>query len=168
MRFLSISVPLLMMLFVAVVETAAQTGIKPVKELFIPQKVYRVPDSNDYNDNNSEFSYQRMIETPNFAAFWSKQYGDDPMANPDPAMRFNLKEALAEAERFYSFFVDTLKFADRGSSSTDKYKVLVHVIGSEDGGGTAFGGGSENVGIFWTPPGRVNSLPYATLAHELG
>jgi len=145
-----------------------QAQLSDTKERYIPTKVYRVPDSNDYNDNNSEFSYQRMIETPNFAAFWSKQYGDDPMANPDPAMRFNLKEALAEAERFYSFFIDTLKFADRGSSSTDKYKVLVYVIGSEDGGGTAFGGGSENVGIFWTPPGRVNSLPYATLAHELG
>ncbi len=138
------------------------------KERYIPAKVYRVPDSNDYNDNNSEFSYQRMVETPNFAAFWSKQYGDDPMTNPNPAMRFNLKEALAEAERFYSFFIDTLKFADRGSSWTDKYKILVYVIGSEEGGGTAFGGGSENVGIFWTPPGRINKAPYATLAHELG
>ena len=138
------------------------------KELYIPANVYRVPDSNDYNDDNSEFSYHRMVETPNFAAFWSKQYGDDPMANPNPALRFNLKEALAEAERFYDFFIDTLHFAERGNSSTDKYKILVYVIASEDGGGTAFGGGDENVGMFWAPPGRINTMPYGTLAHELG
>ena len=138
------------------------------KERYIPVEVYRVPDSNDYNDNSSEFSNQRMIETPNFAAFWSKQYGEDPTANPDPAMRFNLKEALGEAERFYNFFIDTLRFAERGRSSTDKYKILVYVIGSEDGGGTAFGGGEGKVGIFWAPPGRINKMPYATLAHELG
>jgi hypothetical protein len=85
---------------------AQQSRQADQKERYIPAKVYRVPDSNDYNDNNSEFSYQRMVETPNFAAFWSKQYGDDPMANPNPAMRFDLKEALAAAERFYGFFIE--------------------------------------------------------------
>ncbi|MBK1438694.1 hypothetical protein JHJ32_01715 [Parapedobacter sp. ISTM3] len=138
------------------------------KERYIPQTVYRVPEGNDYSNDSSEFSYKRMIETPNFAAFWAKEYGDDPMANPDTAKRFDLAAALAEGERFYNYFIDTLKFADRGRSWSDKYKILIYVIGSEDGGGTAFGGGSEHVGIFWAPPARINQSPYGTFAHELG
>jgi len=146
----------------------AQLGVtKGRKEIFIPNHVYRVPDSNDYNDNSSEYSYQRMVQSDNIAVFWAKEFGDDPMSNPDTARRFDIHAALHECERFYDYFTDTLKFVERGKSWTDNYKVLFFVIGGNEG--TAFGGGAdEKVGILWTPPVRINKAPYATLAHELG
>ncbi len=53
------------------------------KEAYIPAKVYRVPEGNDYNNPESEFSNQRKAETDNIIVFWSKEFGADPAANPD-------------------------------------------------------------------------------------
>jgi Family of unknown function (DUF6055) len=50
---------------------------------------------------------------------------------------------------------------------TDKYKMILYVIGGD--GGTAFGGGVEDkIGVLWTPAARMNKTPYGALAHELG
>jgi hypothetical protein len=59
-----------------------------------------------------------------------------------------------------------MKFTEKGKSLTDKYKLLVFVIGGESG--TAFGGGADDkVGIFWTPVSRIRRGPYAVMAHEM-
>lgn len=137
------------------------------KELYLPAKIWRVPDSNDYHNNESEYSYQRMSKSQNIAVFWSKEFGSDPTANPDISRRFQIDEALKECERYYHFYVNELKFVIKGNSVTDKYKILFYVIGGK--GGTAFGGGAENkIGILWTPAARMNRPPYGALAHELG
>ncbi|WP_315815331.1 DUF6055 domain-containing protein [Paraflavitalea speifideaquila] len=55
----------------------------------------------------------------------------------------------------------------KGHSISDKYKILLFVIGGSEG--TAFGGGiDDKVGALWTPATRVNKAPYGALAHELG
>lgn len=137
------------------------------KELYIPPKVYRVPDSNDYNNKESDYSYSRMIQSPNIAVFWHKEFGDDPTTNPDEKKRFNVQDAIKELERFYVYYVNDLKLVQKGKSWTDKYKMILYVIGGD--GGTAFGGGAENkIGILWTPAARMNKAPYGALAHELG
>jgi hypothetical protein len=137
------------------------------KELYIPAKLYRIPDNNDYTSNESEYSNQRMAQSPNLAVFWSKEFGNVPTSNPDSTKRFKVDEALQECERFYDYYVNDLKFVKKGSSVTDKYKVLFYVIGGK--GGTAFGGGAENkIGVLWTPAARMNKAPYGALAHELG
>lgn len=136
------------------------------KELYIPTKVELVPDSNDYNNSKSEFCYKRMVQSDNIAIFWSKEYGDDPMANPDAKKRFDVNEALQECERFYNYYVDELKIVEKGKSLTDKYKMLVYVFGGNEG--TAFGGGADDkVGILWTPATRISKAPYGALAHEM-
>jgi len=143
----------------------AQTA--SVKEAYIPAKVYRVPENNDYTNNESEYSNQRKVETENIVVFWSKEFGDDPTANPDEKKRFDIREAMKECERYYDYYVNVLKFVEKGHSVTDKYKVLFYVIGGK--GGTAFGGGTENkIGNLWTPASRMNKAPYGALAHELG
>lgn len=143
------------------------TGQVAKKETYIPAKVWRVPDNNDYNDDNSEYSHQRKVESDNIAIFWAKEFGKDPMQNPDVSKRFDVKEALKECERFYGFYVNKLKIVKKGKSLTDKYKVLFYVIGGDEQ--TAFGGGAENkVGILWTPAVRMSKAPYGALAHELG
>ncbi|MBS1660345.1 MAG: hypothetical protein JST68_04770 [Bacteroidetes bacterium] len=149
--------------FLAIHEVPAQG----TKEAYIPAKVYRVPEGNDYNNNESEYSNQRKVETENIIVFWSKEFGADPTTNPDATKRFTINEAMKECERFYNFYVNDLKFVEKGHSVTDKYKVLFYVIGGK--GGTAFGGGTENkIGNLWTPAARMNKAPYGALAHELG
>ncbi|RYX84950.1 hypothetical protein EON83_08225 [bacterium] len=136
------------------------------KELFIPPKVWMVPDGNDYNNPDSEFSNSRKIESDDIGLFWSKEYGADPAANPEQNKRFDINLALKECDRFYDYYVNKLKFVDKGNSVTDKYKALIYVFGGKEG--TAFGGGEGKVGILWTPATRINKAPYGALAHELG
>lgn len=139
----------------------------PGKEIYIPAKVWRVPENNNYNSDTSEYSYSRKVESDNIVIFWAKEFGADPMKNPDSLKRFNVHEALVECERFYQFYVNELKVVEKGKSLTDKYKVLFYVIGGDEQ--TAFGGGEENkVGILWTPAVRMRKAPYGALAHELG
>lgn len=136
------------------------------KELYLPERASRVPANNDYNDVESEFCFRRMVQSDNVAIFWSKEYGDDPLANPDQRRRFDVKHMLEECERFYRYYVDELKLVQKGNSVSDKYKLLVYVFGGE--GGTAFGGGvDDKVGALWTPAVRVNRTPYGVLAHEM-
>lgn len=136
------------------------------KELYLPAKVELVPDSNDYNNDNSEYCFKRMVQSNNIAVFWHKEYGDDPMAKPDENRRFNVNKVLSECERFYNCYVNELKIVQKGKSLTDKYKMLVYVFGGDEG--TAFGGGAEEkIGILWTPATRINKAPYGALAHEM-
>jgi hypothetical protein len=129
--------------------------------------VWHVPEHNDYTNNESEFSYQRMVQSENIAVFWAKEFGIDPAVNPDSTKRFAIDKLLKDCERFYNYYVTDLKFVEKGKSVTDTYKVLFYVIGGKEG--TAFGGGEDNkVGILWTPASRVARAPYGALAHELG
>ncbi|MFB6340096.1 DUF6055 domain-containing protein [Saccharicrinis sp. FJH62] len=142
-----------------------QAGLEKV--LYIPEKVYGIPDSNDYENPESDFCFQHMVQSENVAIFWHKEYGDDPMANQDTTRRFDAQFALKECERFYDYYVNELKMVEKGHSVTDTFKLLVYVIGGD--GGTAFGGGEEDkIGILWTPAVRINKAPYGALAHEMG
>ncbi|PKB14960.1 DUF6055 domain-containing protein [Flavobacterium sp. 5] len=137
------------------------------KKLYIPAKVWMVPDNNDYRKEESEYSYKRMLESDNIALFWNKEYGNDPMTNADPTKRFDPKTAMAECERFYKFYVNDLKLVQKGKSVSDTYKLLIYVFGGTEN--TAFGGGEEDkVGILWTPATRINKAHYGALAHEIG
>lgn len=137
------------------------------KEVLIPQHITRVPDGNDFNNPDSEFSFQRSKATDNFVLFWAKEYGSDPMTNSVTNRRFNVDEILKECDRFYDYYVNTLKWVDKEKSFATKYKFLIFVIGGE--GGTAFGGTvDDKIGAFWTPATRINRAPYGVVAHELG
>jgi hypothetical protein len=137
------------------------------KEVFLPTDIYSVPNGNDFNNPDSEFSYQRSKSTDNFVLFWAKEYGTDPMTNAVANRRFDVDDILKECDRFYDYYVNTLKWVDKEKSYATKYKFLIFVIGGS--GGTAFGGTvGEKVGAFWTPATRVNRPPYGVVAHELG
>lgn len=146
-------------------EPPEHMAMQPVKRLQIPDTVRRVPANNDYDDPASDYSFARMVEGPNVAIFWHREYGDVPMNNPDPGRTFNPYRMLEETERFYRFYVDEMEYVRKGQSVTDDRKLLVYVFGGD--GGTAFGGGQDSVGIFWTPAVRVNREPYGVIAHEL-
>jgi hypothetical protein len=137
------------------------------KEVLIPAQITRVPADNDFNNPDSEFSFKRSKATDNFVLFWAKEYGDDPMSNSVTNRRFNVDEVLKESDRFYNYYIDTLKWVDKDKSYATKYKFLFFVIGGP--GGTAFGGDIDRkVGAFWSPATRINHGPYGVVAHELG
>jgi Family of unknown function (DUF6055) len=136
------------------------------KELYLPAKIGHVPENNDFKNNESEYSFQRMVEGDNIAILWHKEYGDDPMANPDEKKRFDVKKALVQCERVIDYYINVLKMVRKGNSVSDQYKIVVIVFGGNDN--TAYGGGEGNVGMLWTPATRINKEPYGVLAHELG
>ena len=137
------------------------------KEVLIPADIYSVPKGNDFNNPDSEFSFQRSKATDNFVLFWAKEYGADPMTNSVANRRFNVDDILKECDRFYDYYVNTLKWVDKEKSFATKYKFLIFVIGGS--GGTAFGGSiDDKIGAFWTPATRINRPPYGVVAHELG
>lgn len=139
---------------------------QPMKELYLPKEVGRVPTGNDYNDPDSDYSFTRMVEGPNVAIFWHREYGDVPMNNPDERRTFNPYRMLEEIERYTRFYINEMEYVKKGESISDDKKLLVYVFGGD--GGTAFGGGAENaVGVFWTPAVRVTREPYGVIAHEL-
>ncbi|NCI49444.1 hypothetical protein GWC95_05885 [Sediminibacterium roseum] len=150
------------MMFGAIAPKAQQAP----KELLLADTIYRIPAKNDYTKKESDYSFDRMVQGDNIAIFWHREFGDKPWENADPKKRFDPKDALSECERFYNFYVNDLKFVVKGKSFTDKYKMVLFVINGE--GGTAFGGGTGNVGMLWTPAARMNKAPYGALAHELG
>jgi hypothetical protein len=137
------------------------------KEVLLPERITRVPRGNDFDDPESEFCHARSKSTDNFVLFWAKEYGDDPMANEDERRRFDVDHCLEECERFFDYYVNTLKWLDKDASVAAKYKFLIFVIGGQ--GGTAFGGAiDDKIGAFWTPATRINRPPYGVIAHELG
>ena|SRR6218665_65722 len=137
------------------------------KERYIPAKIWMVPEHNNYDSLDSDYSYSRMIESDNIVMFWHKEYGSDPTLNADLKKRFDPKKAIEECERFYQFYVNDLKLVQKGHSVSDQYKLLIFVFGGSEN--TAFGGGEEDkVGILWTPAVRINAVPYGALAHEIG
>jgi hypothetical protein len=135
------------------------------KKLCLPKRTDRGQAENDYNSVESEFCFKRMVQGDNVAIFWSKEYGNDPMKNPDPNKTFDVNNMLSECERFYKAYVDDLKLVVKGKSVTDKYKLIVFVIGGP--GGTAFGGGDGDIGTLSAPATRVHKKPYGVLAHEM-
>ncbi|MCX2476996.1 DUF6055 domain-containing protein [Pedobacter sp. MC2016-05] len=140
---------------------------KSVKQVYLPDRISTVPENNDFADNNSEYSDKRSAESENFKIFWSKEYGDNPLINEVQNKRFDINNAIKELERYYNYYVDELKLVKKGSSISDKYKILVFITGGKNS--TAYGGGEEKkVGILWCPAVRLNPQPYGVLAHELG
>ncbi|MDD4655657.1 MAG: DUF6055 domain-containing protein, partial [Bacteroidales bacterium] len=78
---MKLSCPLTCFLWTAigVLTLSCAPGSQPEKELYIPAEVYLVPENNDYDNNESDYSFRRMAESDNIAIFWHKDYGDDPM-----------------------------------------------------------------------------------------
>ncbi len=149
-----------------VVESAPPEKEPLDKELYIPKEVYRIPENNDYSDNESDYSFERMAESKNIALFWHKEYGEDPSVNTNENKTFDVDAVLELSERVYETYVNDLKIVQKGNSLTDKYKLLIYVFGGDEG--TAFGGGAEDkIGILWTNATRINKAPYGVIAHEI-
>lgn len=135
------------------------------KEIYVPKDLR----SMNLEDAESEWSYQRMVLTPNFAIFWQKGFGEslsNPPALEGQDMSVDLENLKARLERFYAFYRDTLRFI-RSGSNAERYRMMVMINYSLEG--TAYGGDYDGViGAFWAAPNRLKDKALNCVAHELG
>ena len=133
------------------------------KVVFVPERDIK---KHGLNVSDGRFGYDYKAESENLVLFWEKSFGKDPAINMDEGKRFYPDEILTEGERYYKYFVDKMKFVQKGKSYTDKYKMIIWMYDDEER--TVYGGAHDKVGMCWFRPCRINSYPYCALAHELG
>lgn len=145
-------------------EKGSSSGVAK-KEIYKPEEF---ADDN-WDSEESNYSYHRMVETDNIVIFWEKGFGDDPGLAPfldGNSMRVDIENLKDRLERFYLCFRDTLKFVKEGSLS-EKYKMMCMVRYSLEG--VAYGGSyDDKIGALWVTPNRLNDMKQNVLAHELG
>lgn len=146
--------------FSATMATQAQD-----KQIYIPKEL----QANDFNNPESEWANERSLKTPNIVIFWEKGFGND-LANPpqleEKPMDVDIRNLAEKLERFYNFYVDTLKFTQPGSKS-EKYRMMVMLRYSNEG--TAYGGDYDGeIGALWVTPNRLRDSTLNCIAHELG
>ncbi|MBO7138440.1 MAG: hypothetical protein J6V92_08255 [Bacteroidaceae bacterium] len=135
------------------------------KQIYIPEELR----SNDFTNDESQWSYSRMAQTPNVVCFWEKGFGQDLSKAPElegHKMTVDLPNLLSRIEFFYQVYRDIMRFTLPGSKS-ERYKMMVMLQYSLEG--TAFGGSYDNtIGALWVAPNRVQDRRLNCIAHELG
>lgn len=83
---------------------------------------------------------------------------------PSP-YNIDLQTLIEESEKSFDMYVDSLKFAIKGSSVTDQYKLMVFLLYTTDW--AAFGSGQDDlVGSLFVSPSAANIKH--VVAHEIG
>lgn len=120
------------------------------KEIKISAKSLK---DNKFGRPDGQFSYDYKAESENLVLFWDKSFGKNPATYADKSRRFYPDEILREGERFYTYYVDKLKFADKKKSLSSRYKMIIWMY--NDDKTTAYGWGEEGVGMMWMRPCRA-------------
>jgi hypothetical protein len=136
--------------------------INAQKTVYIPSFI--TSTGMDLNDNNSQWSYARSLETDDIVIFWEPGFGADPANAPRP-YNIDMQALIEESEKSFDMYVDSLKFAIKGSSVTDQYKLMVFLLYTTDW--AAFGSGQDDlVGSLFVSPAAANIKH--VVAHEIG
>lgn len=118
----------------------------------------------DLDDCNTAYCYDRSVQTDNWIIFWQKGFGTDP-SNASGTYKVNITTLKAVAEKSFAYYVDTLKMVVKGSSLTDKYKMMIFLLYQTDW--AAYGSGQdEKVGTLHVDPAAANVA--SVVAHEIG
>ena len=138
-------------------------GEKPIggKAIYIPIEL----KNNDFDSNDSEWSYQRSASSDNIIIFWAKGFGQYPDKAPNPKLNVDINTMLTKAEKYYSYYRDTMQFVQKGKSKTDQYRMIIILRYQEEW--LATGAGYDNIiGALWVNPWASNTD--SALAHEFG
>ena len=98
---------------------AAETA----KQIYVPASFGTM----DLNSESSQWCYQRSKQSDDFIIFWEAGYGSDPNTVSSSSYKVNPDAILDIAETCFDFYSDSLKFITRGSSKTDKYKMIIRL-----------------------------------------
>lgn len=113
------------------------------------------------NNTNSQWCYQRSLQSKHWILFWEKGYGDGVPAG--------VEEILATADRIFEFYADSLKFivTNKGTSKTDTYKMIIRLRSTTEW--EASGSGIDNtIGLLTLSRWAYTSRGGQTVAHEIG
>lgn len=131
------------------------------KQIYIPYELRNM----DFNSTKSQWSYHRMDTSENIVVFWEEGFGEIPSKAEDEDMRFGVKSLLNNAEKFYTYYRDSLKFIENGSL-LDTYRLMIMVLYTDDW--LATGAGYDNkVGALWVSPSTLQPAG-DVIAHEIG
>lgn len=137
-------------------------GISAQKTVYVPSFIAN--SGMDINNPNSQWSFARSVQSENVVIFWEPGFGNDPSTLPEP-YKVDMETLLATLESSFLYYLDTLKFAEKGSSVTDQYKLMAFLLYTQDW--AAFGSGQDDlVGSLFVSPGAANLND--VVAHEVG
>lgn len=132
------------------------------KAIYVPR--FLANDGIDLNNANAKFSYSRSMETDNWIIFWEPGFGTNP-STAAGTYKVDMAALKAVAEKSYTTYVDSLKMVVKGSSLTDKYKMMIFLLYQTEW--AAYGSGQdEKVGTLHVDPAAANIDN--VLAHEIG
>lgn len=115
-------------------------------------------------DCSTPYCYDRSVQTDNWIILWQAGFGKDP-STATGSYKVNMTALKEVAEKSYATYVDSLKMVLKGSSLTDKYKMMIFLLYQTDW--AAFGSGQdEKVGTLHVDPAAANIN--TVLAHEIG
>lgn len=132
------------------------------KTVYIPRFITN--ENMDLNNASSQWCYARSIQNDDIIVFWEAGFGADP-STATGTYKVNMKTLIDVAQKSYTTYLDSLKFAIKGSSVTDKYKLMVFLLYQTEW--AAYGSGQDElVGTLHVDPAaaRINNV----LAHEIG
>lgn len=132
------------------------------KTVYIPRFITNT--GMDLNSTSSQWCYARSKQTDNLIVFWEAGFGSDP-STASGSYKVNMTNLIAVAEKSYATYFDTLKFAIKGSSVADKYKLMIFLLYQTEW--AAYGSGQDElVGTLHVNPAAANGN--TVLAHEIG
>jgi hypothetical protein len=132
------------------------------KTVYIPRFITN--ENMDLNNTSSQWCYARSTQTDNIVVFWEAGFGSNP-STAAGTYKVNMTNLIAVAEKSYATYLDTLKFAIKGSSVTDKYKLMIFLLYQTEW--AAYGSGQDElVGTLHVDPAAANIN--TVVAHEIG
>jgi hypothetical protein len=137
-------------------------SISAEKTVYIPRFITNA--GMNLNSTSSQWCYARSKESENVVVFWESGFGSDP-STASGSYKVTLTTLLQVAEKAYVFYRDSLKFAIKGSSVTDKHKLMIFLLYQTTW--AAYGSGQDDkVGSLHVNPAAANSN--TVVAHEIG
>lgn len=119
--------------------------------------------------SDARWSWWRMKQSDHFFVFWEPGFGDDPNNDSIPeALRVDVDDLLAKAEKFYDTNITKLGMAEtgQGKSQLDNYKMEIYLLYQTEW--LATGSGYDNtIGALWVNPSTCKPVG-STIAHEIG
>ncbi len=118
----------------------------------------------DLNDPASQWSYSRSKQSDNIILFWEAGFGADP-STATGVYKVDINQLMANAEKCYTYYIDSIQFVSKGTSVTDKYKLMIFLLHSTEW--AAYGSGQDDkVGSLHVNPAAANIK--TVVAHEIG
>ncbi len=135
----------------------------------VDKKVYTAQWSmGNVNDPNNSYYIGRTRQGKDWILFWEKGYGEEPESFVCGNYTADVDGIMEHAQIAFDYYSDVLKFIDRATSKTNKYKMVIR-LRYEPTEWEATGSGVDDlIGLLTLTPWAAPSRNWQTLYHEVG